>query len=226
MKIDSSEQRSEGWHRARRGIPTASQFHRLITPKKLEPVKGEVMRAYLYELIYEKIFDADKPRFINDAMTHGIMHEQDAVNAFSRSAGLQLEPIGFVTDDTGLYGCSPDRRVVGKNQIVEIKCPEPWTQIGYLLDGPGDKYEPQVQGQLLITGMECAHFYSWHPALPGKHVITYRNERAIRALINVLSQFCVLLERETERIRRMMSSQANDLVIHRWLTEQTAGGEE
>ena len=64
---------------------------------------------------------------------------------------------GAVPSDDGRIGCSPDRTVMekgGRYSLVEIKCPAPWTHIGYLLDGPGADYRQQVQGQLLVTGAE------------------------------------------------------------------------
>ena len=48
MKIHDVEQNSEAWFRLRAGVPTASQWHKLLTPAKLEPSRSR--SGYAYEL--------------------------------------------------------------------------------------------------------------------------------------------------------------------------------
>jgi hypothetical protein len=95
--------------------------------------------------------------------------------------------------------------VKGDRESVEIKCPMPHTQIGYLLDGLGDDYRPQVQGQLLIGEFERGHFYSWHPRMPPFYLRTVRDDRYIRLMEPLLHNFLEELDRETERARKMGS---------------------
>ena len=95
-----------------------------------------------------------------------------------------------------------------KPEAVEIKCPMPWTQIGYLLDGPGEHYQPQVQGHLYIGEFERVHFYSWHPRMPPVYAITTRDDAYIRTMARLLADFCDELADETERARKMGSFSA------------------
>jgi hypothetical protein len=51
-KIYRCEQGSMDWYRLRMGIPTASQFHKIVTPGgKL----SEQRHAYMYRLIAERL---------------------------------------------------------------------------------------------------------------------------------------------------------------------------
>ena len=203
-KIHRVDQGTAEWHALRIGIPTTSTFHKIITPGGKE---SEQARPLLYRLVAE--------RLLNEPMDDGIGHQEwvergkleepNAAAQLEFAHNLQLEPVGFVTTDDGRMGCTPDRLVTGKPEAVEIKCPAPWTQIGYLLDGPGKQYKPQVQGQLLIGGFEKVHFYSWHPRMPPVYIITYRDEKYMALMASILDAFLDELDRETERARQMGS---------------------
>jgi len=121
---------------------------------------------------------------------------------------MELENGGFVTTADGKFGCSPDRVVkhTGGNQpreAVEIKCPAPWTHVGYLIDGLGDSYQAQVQGQMLIGGYDVIHFYSYHPEFPPHYAYTLRNEKFIAKLRIHLMRFVDELEAAEEKLKGM-----------------------
>ena len=206
-KIHRVDQGTAEWHALRIGVPTTSNFHKIITPGGKESAQA---RGYMYRLIAETLLNEP----MDDGLGHlewverGKIEEPNAAAQLEFAHNLQLEPVGFVTTDDGRMGCTPDRLVVGKPEAVEIKCPSPPTQIGYLLDGPGNDYRPQVQGQLLIGGFERVHFYSWHPRMPPVYVITERDEKYIKLMTELLEPFLDKLERETERVRRMGSFSA------------------
>src|SRR4029077_93347 len=96
----------------------------------------------------------------------------------------------------------PDR-LVGNREAMEIKCPAPFTQIGYLLDGPDETYTPQVQGQLLVGGFEAVHFFSWHSRMPSFHRVTLPLPNYQATMGGLLRQFCDELDRDTERARSL-----------------------
>lgn len=201
------DQGTEEWHALRIGKPTASNFHKIITPKTGKP--SSQARPYMYRLIAERLLNepmedaADRVEWVE----RGKIEQPNAEAQLAFTHNLELEPVGFVTDDAGKLGCSPDALIVGKAEAAEIKCPAPWTQIGYLLDGVGDDYRPQVQGQILIGEFERVHFYSWHGRMPPFYQITNRDDRYIALLEPLLRAFCDELERETERARKLGSYQ-------------------
>lgn len=202
------EQGSVEWWRLHIGKPTSSQFHRIVTP-----VKGDLSdqrRDYMYRLIAERLLkeSMDDP-LQTEWIDRGKELEPHAVAQFEFLQEVELEKVGFVTTNDDKLGCSPDRLVKGKAQAVEIKCPAHWTQIKYLLEGPGDKYKPQVQGQLLIGEFECVHFYAYSDRMPAQHLVTYRDEAYLKKLDAGLRQFLEELDRWTELARRLGTFVAN-----------------
>ena len=197
------EQGSADWWRIRIGKPTASQFHRIMTPKTRKA--STQADAYMNQLIAERLL-----KDIMDAELNGVSwiekgkeREPQAAARFAQELGYVLEPIGFVTTNDERIGASPDRLIESKNEALEIKCPMPKTQIGYLRDGPGEDYWPQVQGQMLVGGFEVVHFFAHHPRMPYKYLIYIRDEPYIRDLSDLLEKFCDRLDEETEKAKRL-----------------------
>lgn len=196
------EQGSADWYRCRLGIPTASQFNKIITPARGE--LSSQAKGYMYRLIAERLLKDSMDDQINvEWIERGKEMQPAAAAQFQLVNDLTVEPVGFITTDDGLWGCSPDYLVKGKREGVEVKCPAPWTQIQYLLDGPGVDYRPQVQGQLLIGEFEVNHFYAFHPRMPARHIVTLRDEEYIRKMTFALIEFTELLAQETERARQL-----------------------
>jgi hypothetical protein len=205
MKHYDCEQYSEDWKRLRLGIPTASNFHLLMTPggKPTSPDNKE-RRQYLYRLVAERILQTSIPdRFAGNQFTeHGHEREDAAAELFQKTVkGRSLMPGGFMTTDDGRIGCSLDR-IIGEYEAVEIKAPAPWTHIGYMVDGPGDRYRPQVQGQLLISGFKWCHFWSYHPSFAPVHIVTAPNERYSAVLRIQLDLFLDELDGVERWVRR------------------------
>lgn len=181
------DQRSPEWFLARIGIPTASNFSKIITASG---APSEQAQGYLCRLLAERIFGRSlEERVVTKWMAHGIAYEDDAAAEFERVTNEKLERVGFVTTDDGRWGCSPDRLVMGKNAAVEIKCPAPWTHVEYLLYGPGKNYKQQVQGQMLVGGYGMVYFFSYFPGMPPAMVETVRDDSFILKLEVALDVF-------------------------------------
>lgn len=210
MKIYDCAQYSEDWYKAKIGIPTASQFHNIITPNGV-PTRGDRRRKYLYRLVSERLLQQSMDdRFENYWTKRGKELEDDAATAFASYTKFAVEnllPGGFITTDDGRIGCSPDRRIKSKDGKVraglEVKCPAPWVQVEYLLAGPEDNFKPQVQGQIMIGEFSSMHLWCWHPQTPPVHVVTNRDEDFIEKMARELYHFCNELDAETERAKRM-----------------------
>jgi putative phage-type endonuclease len=199
-------QRSTEWYKLRLGKPTASQFSRLVTEIKCEP--SEKKRDYRNELLAERFLGRDgMKQYTNAAMEHGVRYEDEAAQEFADYLGVDVVPCGFITDDTKRYGCSLDRRIVGRpREAVEIKCPQPATLFGYVVDGLDKKqYRAQVQGQLMIAELDVVHFFAYHPHpdAPSFHVETRRDEDFIAKMKPIIEAFCVELDEIERDIRRM-----------------------
>jgi hypothetical protein len=195
------EQGSAQWYRLRMGKPTASQMHKIVTPGgKL----SEQRHAYKYRLIAERLLQESMDQIINtEWVERGREMEPAAAAHFEFQNDCELEKIGFVTDDQGVVGCSPDRLIKGVNESVEIKCPAPHTMIGYHLDGLGTDHRPQVQAQLLIGQFERCHFFGYHDKMPSLHLITLPDLGYLQIMRRLLIDFVEELERDTARARSL-----------------------
>jgi len=191
-------QRSEEWQRARLGIPTSSEFHKIITPKT-----GKVSAqsdSYMHVLLAEWMLGAPLPSVETEYMQRGAELEDQAVKAYEFETRLETETVGFITDDAGIIGCSPDRLVSGGG-CLEIKCPAANTHVGHMLQRALDeKHAPQTQGQLLITGRAWVDTVSYYPGLPTVVIRSPRREDYIANLKAALDAFVETMLKAREAI--------------------------
>ena len=175
------EQRSADWYYLRLGKPTASEFDQIITPAKglLSAQHGDYIRFLLAELMLGKPLDSVETAF----MTRGEQLEDEAIEAYEVVTGMETQRGGFVTDDLGQYGCSPDR-LVGDVGLLEMKVPAPQTHVGYLLNPESldSAKRCQVQGQLLVTERAWVDLVSYHPEMP----IVVRRVKRDQAFIGMM----------------------------------------
>ena len=201
----ADEQRTEGWYEKRLGKPTASQFSKIITPKRLQ--KSTSWDEYMARLVAERIFKRSFERDISGdfAVRWGVEHEAEARDALQQQLGREIRQTGFCTNDAQRYGCSPDGVIDHGNykELAEIKCPQIPRQVETLLFDLDDDYKAQLQGQLLITGYQSVVFFSYHPDCPSKLIEVGRDEKFITALSALLDEFCHDLELNYRRAKNM-----------------------
>ena len=181
------QQGSPEWAHARLGIPTASEFSRILTPKTLRPSESAV--GYHNELLAEWLLGEPLESGDDGFMRRGHVLEEDAVRYYEFERGLDVDRVGFVLRDDRRSGCSPDG-LVGVDGLLEIKCPSPAMHVGYLLEAPVDKYRLQVQGNVWIAERDWCDLLSYHPSLPPALVRCYRDDKVIKALAAVVEAFC------------------------------------
>jgi len=214
MKIHDVSQGSIEWLRLRLGIPTASEFHKIVTPGgKL----SSQARKYAFYLIAEKLLNRPLDSIDHlDWIARGKELEPQAVKMYEFENECETNPVGFITTDDGRMGCSPDRLIAGANAGLEIKCPAPHTHIAYMIDGFGDDYKPQVQGQILIGQFEFVDRYSFHPEMPSVKIRTYRDALYIRTLSDALESFCDMKDEMLEivKARGMFAERAAMMTAH------------
>lgn len=204
MKWLDVEQGSQEWLDAHLGIPSASQFDRILTPKKLAPSAAQ--RKYLCELIAERILSREVVGAASSIwMERGTTLEAEAAAYYELTTDRETRRCGFALTDDGQIGASPDR-LVGDDGLLEIKCPMADTHIGYLLFGPGDEYRLQMQGQLWVTGRRWVDFLSHCPGLPPVLVRIERDPAVLDALTESLPAFCKFINEAQERLADMMST--------------------
>lgn len=155
------------WWELRKGVPTASGFDRIATSKGL-PSKGRT--KYIAELIADLAclcppYFTGQNRPVTRAMTNGTDTEPEARRYYEMEHGVDVVRVGFITNDSGTFGCSPDS-LVGDDGGLELKCPQLKTQAEYLMRGVVPReYVAQVHGSLIVSGRKWWDFFSYAPGL-------------------------------------------------------------
>jgi len=194
MKVHQVLQSSPEWHALRLGIPTASNFERLVTPKG-NPSGKSTQERYLLDLLSERITGFPSQDFMSKAMERGKMLEETAVAFYELQRDVETRPVGFVSNDACTIGASPDR-FVGEDGQMQIKIPNAANHLGFLL-GYGSTYEDhkvQVQGELWVTGRRFNDVVSYNDFMPMALSRIDRDEKFISIMEQIILEFSAKLE--------------------------------
>ena len=190
-KIHRCLQGTTEWLNLRAGIPTASEFDKIVTPSGKPSTSAE---KYLFALLAERIMGRPRIEAVSTWMNRGQEMEEEAVNFYELTRDAETEIVGFITNDACTAGASPDR-LVGEEGLLEIKVPAEHTHVSYLLKKAVDQaYYPQVQGQLWISERKWADILSYHPEMPPALIRVERDEKFIALLAAAVGEFSKLLE--------------------------------
>lgn len=205
MRIINCLQGSEEWE-SWRNRPTASEFDSFCTPARGDYSKQAP--AYAAKIVAKRlgVYQEPPPTFW---MEWGTEQEPNAKHAYTKQTGREITDVGFILpDNTDAYGGSPDG-LVGEDGLIEIKCPAPETLIAYHADGElPDKYRPQVQGLLLISGRAWCDFFVFHPDLTPFLLRVDADEKYQAKIADGL----LLLLNEIRRIEAKVKRCAHELV--------------
>lgn len=177
------EQGTPEWKAARLGHVTASGMANVMAKGK---DKSEAVTRYKYkvQIVAERMTGVVAESYSNAAMERGVEQEGFAVMAYESMRDVLVDKTGFwLHPSIKWLGVSPDR-LVGDDGLIEVKCPNTTTHLGYLFDNrvPPDYYK-QIQCQLWVTGRSWCDFVSFDPRLPRRNqllvVRTKRDEKLI-----------------------------------------------
>ena len=158
-------QGTDAWHQLRLGKVTASRVADIMAKTKtgVSASRGN----YLIELALQRVTGTIEPMYTNEAMAWGTATEPQARVAYEVKTGNFVDQIAFVEHDIiEWFGCSPDG-LVGKDGLIEIKCPNSATHWATIKDGkPPNKYVIQMQTQMACTGRKWCDFVSFDPRMP------------------------------------------------------------
>ncbi len=147
------------WKPCRMGLPTASEFGSIITPKDMTYSKSA--EGYICDLIDElkrpdqhaaEGFQGSKDTRRGNAL------EPEALGVYEFDTGIRVHSVGLVLSDCRRFGCSPDG-LIGDAGLVQVKCPDgkkfvalqrKWMQTKEV---PAD-YKAQCHGEMIVTGRE------------------------------------------------------------------------
>lgn len=209
--MDEIIQGSQEWFAARLGRVTASRVADLTA--KTKSGYSTSRANYAAQLVAERLTGVVQESYSNAAMQWGSDQEPDARVAYEFLCGQTVTEVGFVAHPTiPMSGASPDG-LVGKEGLVEIKCPNTATHIETLLGAsvPG-KYEAQMLWQMACTGRKWCDFVSYDPRLPDDmQVFIQRMERddaKIAALEEEVRTFLFEVDQTVRALNRKYGEKA------------------
>ena len=181
------KQGTDEWHRARLGIPTASNFGKILTPTGRPSTQAD---TYRMKLLAEWLTGEQEDEITTYWMQRGYLLQPEALKFYELHRDVVASEVGLCyLDDRRVIGASPDG-LIGEEGGLEIKCPSGGVHLRFLMTGslPSD-YIPQVQGNLYVTGREWWDFVSYHPQMPSDVIRIERDERYIGLLASSLDEF-------------------------------------
>jgi len=155
MKIVEVKQKSDEWFELRKKRMTASHAQQIGS-------NGKGLVTYIREIMCEYFSNHEKELYTNKAMEWGNEQEPIARTVYEFETDSIVKEIGFIIYDDYI-GCSPDG-FVGKDGLLEIKCPTDKVFFSLLLDEKIDsKYMWQMQMQMLISGRKWCDYFAYNP---------------------------------------------------------------
>lgn len=200
-----AEQRTPEWHDLRAGKVTASRLGDVIAKLKTGG-SSERRKAYMVELIAERLSGSALEKFQSPAMRWGAEYEAMARHAYEFRTDREVLEVGFIPHPTiPDSGASPDG-FVDDDGLVEFKCPTLTTHVETLLarEVP-EEHLPQIHRQMACTGRAWCDFVSFDPRLPEDTRFfvrrVERDEARIAELEKEVSAFLSELETKIQQLK-------------------------
>lgn len=189
MKIIDVKQGSEEWKKLRLGKISASVAYKAMYPG--------MRKDYAYQLLAERLTGESPPFEMNHFVQWGIDHEDEARDWYSKATGFTVQEVGFVQASDTL-GCSPDG-LVGKDGLIEIKCPMSKTHLKNMVYGPKKEYVLQMQFQMYVTQRDWCDFVSYDPRVEDKYKGYITRIERDDETIGILKNCINLVEKEIDK---------------------------
>jgi putative phage-type endonuclease len=167
------EQRSEEWFRARLGSLGSSRVHEALAKNKSGGESAGRIRVRS-DLARERMTGVFIPGYKSFAMLQGTEREPDAraayreqLNAGKFGKTIEIEQIALVRHPRLRWAHASPDGLIGKDGILELKCPEAHTHEDTLLtQAVPDAYLKQAHWQMACTGRKWVDYVSWNPDWP------------------------------------------------------------
>ena len=194
IEIIDVEQGSREWFVARCGIPTASEFKKVLAEgvKKGDPSK--IRKDYMYQLADEVIYQDPVESYSNENMANGKIREAEARSIYALENDVIPEQVGFVKNHFLGAGCSPDS-FVGTEGLLQIKTSYPRLWVPHVIHGTyPPEHKAQLMGELWVTSrLWCDLMIYWPNRRP--HIVRIvRDEEYILHLARAVAAFNSELE--------------------------------
>lgn len=203
MLVHNVVQGEDSWFKIRAGLPSASNFSKIITSTG---DRSKSLHEYAVTLACEKFAGKHIDAWEGNYHTErGTLLEPSAISSYCFIHDCEAEQVGFVTDDECTYGCSPDRQI-GISGLLEIKCLKAENHVKVILYHKKNKRTPpdyiqQTQGQLFICEREWCDLVFYHPGLPMEIIRQFRDENIISSLRDAINDVIVERDRILSQIK-------------------------
>lgn len=148
-----------------------------------------------YQIWEEKLFGICE-QFENSAMTRGKELEETARRQFEELMGIVVFPKNMVNPDTDWLRASLDGMCLDEKVMVEIKCPNKEDHSRAVTKKVPEKYWPQCQHQLAVTGLPGMYYFSFDGS-KGVVVEVARDQSYIDQLFQKEKEFWALVQNGT-----------------------------
>ena len=160
MIIHNVTQGTDEWFAIRCGIPTTSAFSSMVTST------GNMSKSiddYAITLAADLFAGKSLDEFQGNHYTErGIALEPEARNFYEVQKNIDVQEVGFITDDLHTWGCSPDGLVSDGLGMLEIKCQIPKNHIKKPAKHQLNIYSKYKDKCLLQTENIVIYYYTTH----------------------------------------------------------------
>ena len=208
--FDDIEQGSAEWFAVRAGIPTASNFSKVMAQGE-----GKTRLRYMRELAGEILTGRPTEGFKSKAMDRGNEMEAKLREQYGRENFVKVRQVGFVKNSGimkyAVAGASPDG-LIDPEGGLEIKSMEPNGLIDMLDRGASmpPEHRAQVQGNMWVCERKWWDFRLGYtglegfPGMPTYRVRVIRDDHYIeKELRPAVETFCYELKKMIERLKAM-----------------------
>lgn len=200
------EQGSEGWHKERLGVITASQAHALLPNARTKTFQYKEARAtYMNQLIAE-VCTGHFDNLDTYALQWGRDNEASAIAAFEFATSKTVEKVGLAyKDESRRVAASADFLISGERCGGENKCPiNPLYHIDFLLDGEiKQEYITQIQFSMWNYDWDLWFMNSYHPKMRKKnqhHKVIERNLELSKYFDEEVPRFCAEMDKKLKEL--------------------------
>jgi len=201
MIIVDCKQNTPEWDDCRRGIPTASNFGKILTSTGKV---SESREEYIIQLACEHVSGRSEDNFQSYRMKQGSIMEAESRSVYAMNHEVEVIQVGFVyKDETRRVGCSPDG-LIDPDGGFETKDAKFTVQHARLKSKKMEaSFGPQVQGGLYCCEREWWDWQSYCSGLPELCIRNYRDEKWISRLAEELERFCYDLALTIRKLKEM-----------------------
>jgi putative phage-type endonuclease len=161
------EQGTEDWFNMRVGACNSSRLNDALAKLKDPKKESADRRNYKRELAIERLTSKAFEHYVSAPMQFGIENEGRARTEYEFYSGNEVTPIGLAMHPTVKWFMASTDGLVGKDGMIEIKCPNTINHLDILLSGEiPAQYHWQMLGGMACAERQWCDFVSFDPRLP------------------------------------------------------------